>query len=305
MRGKLKASVIGTGNLGSCIAYELANRGIFEEIVLVDIIRGLAEGNALDIGHAIAFRNNTRVYAGDYSDVEGSHIIVVTAGKPRTPEMRTRLELLEVNKKIISDVAQNLRRVSGNAIIVTLTNPVDIMNYLMWKYTGFPRERIIGSAGMLDSARLRYVLSRKFGVSVLDIEAYVIGEHGDAQVPVFSKVRIRGETRIFTEAEKSEFIDEIRRSALDVISKKGATIYAPTNNTVNMIEGIIRDKRKLYVCSAILDGEYNLRDLSIGVPVILGKNGIEEIVEWDLDDDEKKMFYSGAESIRRAIESIL
>ncbi|MBS7639779.1 MAG: malate dehydrogenase [Candidatus Bathyarchaeia archaeon] len=305
MRGKLKASVIGTGNLGSCIAYELANRGIFEEIVLVDIIRGLAEGNALDIGQAIALRNNTEVYAGDYSDVEGSYIIVVTAGKPRTPEMKTRLELLEVNKRIISDVAQNLRRIGGDAIIVTLTNPVDIMNYLMWKYTGFPRERIIGSAGMLDSARLRYILSRKFGVPVLDVEAYVIGEHGDAQVPVFSKVRVRGEARILGEAEKFEIMDEIRRSALEIISKKGATIYAPANNTVNMIEGIIRNEGKLYVCSAILNGEYNLRDISIGVPAILGSDGVEEIVEWDLDEDEKKMFYSGAESIRRTIESIL
>lgn len=306
MHGDLKVSVIGVGNLGSCIAYEIANRGIAKEIVLADVIKGLAEGNALDIGHAIAFKNNTNVYAGDYNDIEGSNIIVVTAGRARSPEMKTRLELLEVNKKIINDVAQNLRRISDDdAIIVTLTNPVDIMNYLMWKYTGFPRRRVIGSAGMLDSARFRYILSKKYGAPVLDVEAYVIGEHGDAQVPIFSKVRISNKTKIFTDAEKTEIIDELRRSALDVISKKGATIYAPANNTVNIIEGILKDEEKLYVCSAILDGEYNLRNLSIGVPVILSRDGIKEIIEWDLSGDEKKMFYSGAESIRKTIESIL
>lgn len=305
MHGDLKVSVIGVGNLGSCIAYEIANRGIAREIILVDVIKGLAEGNALDIGHAIAFKNNTDVYAGDYNDIKGSDIIVVAAGRARSPEMKTRLELLEVNKKIINDVAQNLRRMCDDAIVVTLTNPVDIMNYLMWKYTGFPRRRVIGSAGMLDSARFRYVLSKRYRVPVLDVEAYVIGEHGDAQVPVFSKVRISNKTEIFTDTEKTEIVDELRRSALDVISKKGATIYAPANNTVNIIEGILRDGEKLYVCSAILDGEYNLRNLSIGVPATLGRDGIKEIVEWDLSEDEKKMFYSGAESIRRAIEGIL
>ncbi|MEM1530597.1 MAG: malate dehydrogenase [Candidatus Bathyarchaeia archaeon] len=305
MHSRLKVSVIGVGNLGSCIAYELANRGIVEEMVLIDIVRDLAEGNAMDIGHSIAFRNNTKVYAGDYSDAEGSHIIVVTAGKPRSPEMKTRLELLEVNKRIIADVAQNLKRLGDEPILITLTNPVDIMNYLLWKYTGMPRRKVIGSASMLDSARFRYFLSRKYGVSVLDVEAYVIGEHGENQVPVFSRVKIRGEVRGFTSLERSEIIDELKKSALAVISKKGATVYAPANNTVNMIESIIRGERRISICSAVLEGEYGLKDISIGVPVTLGKNGIEEIHEWSLDEDERKLFYLGAESIRKAIESIL
>ncbi|MEM3816118.1 MAG: malate dehydrogenase [Candidatus Bathyarchaeia archaeon] len=304
MRGAGKVSIIGVGNLGSCIAYELANRGLVDEIVLIDVIRDLAEGNAADIGQAIAFRNNTKVYAGDYSDADDSQIIVVSAGKPRTPEMKSRLELLEANKKIISDIAKNIGKVRGKPIVITLTNPVDVMNYLLWKYTGFPKERVIGSAGMLDSARFRYILSRRYNVPVLDVEAYVIGEHGEEQVPVFSKVMIKNRRVELAEYEKSGIREELRQSALMIILKKGATVYAPANNTVNIIEAILRDERKTYICSAILNGEYGLTGVSIGVPVILGRGGVEKIVEWDLDEYERKIFYSGADSIRKAIESV-
>ncbi|MEM1997220.1 MAG: malate dehydrogenase [Candidatus Bathyarchaeia archaeon] len=299
-----KVGVIGVGNLGSCIAYELANRGLADEIVLVDIVRDIAEGNAADIGQALAFRNNTKVYAGDYSDIDDSQIVIVAAGKPRTPEMKSRLELLEVNRKIMGEVAKGIKDLSGEPVIVTLTNPVDVMNYLLWKYTGFPREKVIGSAGMLDSARFRCVLSRRYNVPVLDVEAYVIGEHGEKQVPVFSKVKIRNMRVEFKDAEKSEIINELKQAALAVISKKGATVYAPANNTANMVEAILKDEKKTCICSAILNGEYGLTGLSIGVPVVLGKGGVEAIIEWELSEDEKEAFYSGAESIRRAIESI-
>jgi malate dehydrogenase len=305
MREKYKVSVIGVGNLGSCIAYEVANRGLADEIVLIDVVRDIADGNAIDIGQAIAFRNNTNVYSGDYYDAEDSHVIVIAAGKPRTPEIKTRLELLNVNRRIILDVAQKIKSLRGEPIIITLTNPVDVMNYFMWKYTGFPRERVIGSAGMLDSARFRQILSRKYGVPVLEVEAYVIGEHGENQVPVFSMVKIRGEPKRFTETEKNEIIDELKRSALAVISKKGATVYAPANNTVNMIEAVLRDEGKLCICSAILNGEYGVRDVSIGVPVKLSGEGIEKIFEWELNEEEKKLFHLGAESVRKAIESTL
>ncbi|MCX8170609.1 MAG: malate dehydrogenase [Candidatus Bathyarchaeota archaeon] len=297
-------SVIGVGNLGSCIAYELANRGLVDEIVLIDILRDLAEGNAADIGQAIAFRNNTKVYAGDYSNAGDSQIIIISAGKPRTPEIKTRLDLLEVNKKIIDDVARNVREIGGEPVIITLTNPVDIMNYLLWRSTGFPRERVIGSAGMLDSARFRHILSKRYNVPVLEVEAYVIGEHGERQVPVFSKVKIRNERVEFTASEKSEIMEELRQSALAVISKKGATVYAPANNTVNMVEAILMDEKKTYICSAILNGEYGLTGVSIGVPVILGRRGIKAIIEWELNEDEREAFYSGASNIRRSIESV-
>ncbi len=293
-----KATVIGVGNLGSCIAYQIANLGLVHELILVDVYRDLAEGNAADIEQALAFHSNLKVRSGDYKDAEGSDVIVVTAGKPRTPEMKSRIELLEVNKKIIQEVALNLKRMKNEPIVVTLTNPVDIMNFLMYKNTGFDRRRVLGSAGMLDSSRLRIVLSKKYSASVLDIEAYVIGEHGESQVPVFSQIRIKGKRMAFNEIERAEIIKELSKSALDVINKKGATIFAPTNNTIDMLQMILRDEKRIAVCSVVLDGEYGLKGVSIGVPVILGRKGVEKILEWELDDEERQSLYKGANYIK-------
>ncbi|MEM2129959.1 MAG: malate dehydrogenase [Candidatus Bathyarchaeia archaeon] len=300
----IKATIIGVGNLGSCIAYEIAARDFVDRIVLVDVYHELAEGNALDIAQAIAFRNDTEVIAGSYEDARNSNVVVVTAGKPRTPDMKSRMELLEANVKIIKSVALELKKLGGAPVIITLTNPMDIMNYVMWKATVMGREKIIGSGGMLDSARFRTVLAAKYGVSSLDVDAYVVGEHGENQVPVFSQVKIRNQKKTIIKAERVEVLNNLRDSALQVISKKGATIYAPACNTANMVEAIIKDDRKLAVCSCVLNGEYGLQDVSIGVPVILGRNGIEKIVEWKLDDDEKTLFLKGACQLKETITSI-
>jgi len=299
-----KATVIGVGSLGSCIAYELAARRLIDQLVLIDIYRELAEGNAEDIAQAMAFRSNVEVIAGDYEDAEDSQVVIVTAGKPRTPDMKSRMELLEANLRIIKSVASSLRKIRGEPIVVTLTNPVDVMNYVMWKSTGFDRMRVIGSAGMLDSARFRKALSRKLKVPVLDVEAYVMGEHGDNQVPVFSKVTIKGERRTFSSEERKKITEEIRESALNVISKKGGTIYAPASNTVNMIQMMINDVSGLAVSSVVLDGEYGLKDISIGVPVELHRRGVKRILEWDLDEDERQTFCKGAENLKRVIKNV-
>lgn len=299
-----KATVIGVGSLGSCIAYEIANRGLVDELVLLDIYRGLAEGNAADISQALAFRGNVKVTAGDYNEAEGSDIVVVTAGKPRTRSMGSRMELLEANRKIVSAVALNLKKMRRNPVVVTLTNPVDVMNYVMWKTTGLDRRLVLGSAGMLDSARFRAVLGRRYRVSVLDVVAYVMGEHGDSQVPVFSKVRIRGKKMSFGMEERTGIVQELRQSAMNVISKKGATIFAPANNTANVIESILRDTKGTAVCSAVLDGEYGLRDVSIGVPVELGRKGIERVLQWELTEEERKSFLRGADHLKQTVREL-
>ena len=301
----VKITIIGVGNLGSCIGYEVANRGLADELVLIDIYKDLAEGNAEDIEQSLAFRNNTKVYAGDYCDAEGSDIIIVTAGKPRSPEMKSRMDLLNINNKIIREVALNLKALKDDSILITLTNPVDVMNYLMWKYTGFDRRKVLGSAGQLDSARFRVVLSRRFNVPVLDVNAFVIGEHGENQVPVFSMVKIKGEKVTFKVDEKRIITAKLRESALKVISKKGATIYAPANNTANIIQNIIQDGEDICICSTILDGEYGLKDISIGVPVRIGREGVKEIIEWRLDDEERRLFNRGAERLHKTIREIL
>jgi len=301
----IKVTIIGAGSLGSCIAYEVANRGIVDELVLIDIYRELAEGNAEDIEQSLAYRNNTKAYAGGYADANGSDVIVVAAGKPRTPEMKSRKELLKINKAIIQEVGSRLRDVKGDFVVVTLTNPVDLMNYLMWRYTDFDRRRIVGSAGGLDSSRFRVALSRRYEVPVLDVEAHAIGEHGDNQVLLFSKVRMSGRERKFTDVEKEQIRRHVTESALRVITKKGATVYAPANNTANLVQNIVRDELRLAICSGILDGEYGLRDLSIGVPVVLGRKGAEKILEWELDADEKKVFYRGAQGIKETIDQLM
>lgn len=300
-----KVTVVGVGNLGSCIAYEVANRGLVDKLVLVDICQELAEGNATDIAQALAFRNNTEVKAGDYKDAEGSQVIVVTAGKPRSPDMKSRMELFEANRRIIAAVASEIRKNIGQeSVIVTLTNPVDVMNYLMWKNVGLDRRKVLGSAGMLDSARLRTVLARMLRTPVLDVKAYVLGEHGESQVPVFSQVSIEGRKRASNQTERREMAKRLRESALEVISKKGATIYAPTSNTVTMIQAILHDEKRLAVCSVVLDGEYGLKNVSLGVPVILGENGVEQVLEWELDEEEKAIFYQGAENLRKTIADV-
>ena len=299
-----KATVIGVGSLGSCIAYELAAREIVDQIILIDVYRELAEGNAEDIAQAMAFRSNVDVTAGEYEDADGSDIVIVTAGKPRTPDMKSRIDLLKANIHIVKSVASNVKKIRGSPIVVTLTNPVDIMNFVMWKVTGFERGRVIGSAGMLDSARFRRAISRRLNVPVLDVEAYVIGEHGKNQVPVFSRVKVKGDTRSFSIGERDEITEEIRQSALNIISKKGGTVYAPASNTVNIIQMIIEDKPRLAVVSTVLDGEYGLRGISIGVPVELGSGGVKRVIEWDLEEDEESTFYRGAENIKKIIKKL-
>lgn len=300
----MKITIIGSGNLGSAIGYEIANRDIIEELVFIDIKPDFAEGQASDIAQAIAFRNNTVVRAGDYNDASDSDILIVTAGKPRTPEIKSRLELAEINSKIIKDIALRIKEIGFSGILITLTNPMDLMNYLLWKQTGLSRFKVIGSGGQLDSSRFRTVLAKIYNKNVMDVEAFVISEHGDNQVPVFSNVKISNRKVDFSDDEKEKISAELKKSALNVISKKGATIFAPANNTADMIQSIVKDERKLMSCSVVLDGEYGLRDLSIGVPVILGQSGVEEILEWNLSNDELAVFRKGADELKRYMANL-
>lgn len=307
MRKNTKITIIGAGNLGSSIGYEIANRNLVDELIFVDINKDLAIGQADDIKQAIAFKSNCEICAGDYEDASDSDLIVVAAGRPRTAEIKSRLELAEINAKIIKDIATKIREIKFN-IIITLTNPMDLMNYLLWKELNdrknFDRKKIIGSGGQLDSARFRSVLSRLYKVNVTDVEAFVIGEHGDFQVPVFSKVKINGKTKHFSKNEKQKIMEELKNSALNVISKKGATIFAPTNCTCDMIQSILNDEKKLFSCSIVSD-YYGVKDVSINVPAILGKNGVEKILVWDLDEDELSMFKKGANELKKYIRNLI
>ena len=276
-----KLSLIGAGNLGAAIAYEIASRGLVDEVVLIDILKDLAEGQAADIQQALPFRNRTQVYSADYPALANSDIIILTAGKPRTPEMSDRLLLAGINVKIVGSILQEIKKYSPNALIITITNPMDLINHFIHQQ-GFQRERVIGSGGQLDSSRFRVAL----GHPQQPVEAYVLGEHGEDQVPIFSRVKIDGQHRAFSSSEQETIKQKVKQSALTVIQKKGATVFAPASNTADMVEAIVKNQHKLMICSVNLQGEYGLQDVSLGVPIILGRNGIEKIEEWNLDNQE-------------------
>lgn len=278
-----KLSLIGAGNLGAAIAYEIAARGLVDELFLIEILKDLAQGQAADIAQALPFRNKTKVYSADYPALANSDIIIITAGKPRTPEMNDRLQLAQINFKIVGSIVSEIKKYSPHSIIITITNPMDLINHFIYRQ-GFPKEKVIGSGGQLDSSRFRVAL----GYPDKEIEAYVLGEHGEDQVPIFSRITVNGQQQLFSMQDKEMIRAKIKQSALTVIQKKGATVFAPASNTADMVEAIIKNQRKIMICSANLTGEYGLENVSLGVPVILGKKGIEKIEEWNLEGTELK-----------------
>lgn len=267
-----KLSIIGAGNLGAAIAQEIAARGLVNELVLIDLLKDLAEGQAADLQQALPYRHKTKVYAADYPAIKDSDLIIITAGKPRTPEMKDRLVLAETNIKIVGSIIQEIKKYYPYAVIITITNPVDLINHFIHRQ-GFPCEKVIGSGGQLDSSRFRIAL----GFPEQEVEAYILGEHGEDQVPIFSRVMIKGRKSSFSLEEKLKIKEKIRQAALTVIQKKGATVFAPAAATADMVEAIIKDQKRLLLCSVNLKGEYGLADVSLGVPVILGKKGISTL----------------------------
>lgn len=288
----LKLSLIGAGNLGAAIAQEIAGRGLVDELVLIDILKDLAEGQAADIQQSLPTKNRTKVYSGDYLDIKNSNIIIITAGKPRTAEMKNRLVLTETNLRIVGSIIEQVKKYYPYAIIITITNPMDIINHFIHKQ-GFPREKVIGSGGQLDSARFRVAL----GFPEQEVEAYVLGEHGEDQVPIFSRVKVNGQPKAFSEEEKVVVKDRIRQAALTVIQKKGATVFAPAVATADMVEAIIKDQKKLMICSVNLQGEYGLHEVSLGVPVILGRKGVEKVVGWEIEQGELAQLQEGGRKL--------
>jgi malate dehydrogenase len=292
----MKITVVGAGAIGATLAYRIADKDLADELVLVDIAKDLAIGQSLDIIQSIAYSGKTEVTAGDYSKSAGSDLVIISAGKPRSPGM-ARLDLMNTNKGIVGAVVKDVMANSPDTMIMTVTNPMDVMNYVAWKGSGLPRERVIGSGGQLDGSRFKCVLAGEFGVRPKDVEAYVLGEHGELQVPVFSNVKVNGKAVSFNDAQKEAIREKIRRSAMDVIEKKGATVFAPINTTTHMVEAIVNDTKALIPSSMVLDGEYGKRGVSLGVPVILGKDGIEEVLEWKLEPYERKIFDEAAEKL--------
>ena len=298
--------MVGAGRVGAQAALELASQGV-DDIALVDIIEGLAEGEALDISHKISETGVDVSVAGstDYSTLRGSEVVIVSAGLARKPGM-TRMDLLVKNSGIIASVSREVAKQVPGCILIMVTNPMDVMTYVALKTTGFRKERVIGMGGILDLSRFKFVLAKRLQVSRSSISTVVIGEHGENMVPVASHTSIGGVplTSLLSEGEISQAIEETRKVAADVIAKKGATVDAPGNAIARMAKSVVWDRKEVLPASTMLEGQYGQRGICIGVPIKLGKAGAEGIYELNLSDKERQSFMSGGEAIRQAIASL-
>ncbi len=300
-----KVTVVGAGNVGATCANVLVTQHIADEVVLIDIKEGVAEGKAMDIMQTANILNtNTRLtgVTNDYEKTAGSDVVVITSGVPRKPGM-TREELIGVNAGIVKSVTDSVLKYSPNAIIICVANPMDTMTYLIHKTSGLPKNRIIGMGGALDSARFKYFLSIALGAPATEVEGIVIGGHGDTtMIPLVRFAAHRG-----IPATSLLPADQLEKVAADTMVG-GATLtkllgtsawIAPGAASAQCVDAVLNDQRKMISCSALLDGEYGEKDLCIGVPCILGRNGIEKIVEFDLNDAEKELFHKSAEAVHK------
>ena len=300
-------TVVGSGRVGSTTAMMLALKEL-DDITLIDIVPNLPQGEALDIGHALAELGiDVRVRgSNDYKDMEGSDLVIVTAGFPRKPGM-TREELVGKNAEVIKSVAENIKKYAPNSTVIVTTNPLDPMIYLAYKLLKFPRERVIGFSGILDSRRLAYYASKKLGVAPSSITPVVIGQHGEKMFPVPRLSTVAGVplAQIMTQKD----IEEIVRSTIDagaeVIKLRGfSSNWAPGAGLALMAESIKRDLKRTFFASVYLDGEYGLKDITVNVPVVLGRKGVEKILELPLTEEERKGFLESVEAIKANLAQI-
>jgi len=301
-----KVSIVGAaGTVGAAAGYSIALQDIVDELVFVDIPEqeDVTVGQAADTNHGIAYDSNTVVRQGGYADTEGSDIVVITAGLPRQPG-DTRLDLADDNAPIMEDIQSSLAEHNDEFITVTTSNPVDLLNYHLYQSGDRPREHVIGFGGRLDSARFRYVLSQRFDAPVQNVEATILGEHGDSQVPVFSKVRVDGRDPEFSDDDKDEILADLQESAMNVIERKGATEWGPAQGVAHTVNAILNDTGEVLPCSVALDGEFGFDGVGFGVPARLGSGGVEEIVEWELDEFEHEQMAEAVDKLSEQYEKI-
>ena len=307
-----KITIVGAGNIGSTLALLLARRET-ADITLIDINEGVAKGKALDIMEASPILGfNARVVGtGNYEDTADSDVVVITAGFPRKPGM-SRDDLLFKNFEVVKSVSEQIKKYSPDAFVIVVTNPLDAMTYTALKVTGFPKERVMGMAGVLDSARFAYFISEKTGISVENIKAFVIGGHGDDMVPLPEYTTISGMPvkKFLSDEELQEVIERTRFGGGEIVQllKTGSAFYAPAASILEMVLAVLWNKRKILSASVYLDGEigeyYGASGLCVGVPIVLGKEGVEEIIKLELTDEEWQAWRKSVDSVRRLVEKL-
>jgi malate dehydrogenase len=304
-----KITVVGAGNVGATAAQRVAEKELARQVVLIDIAEGIPQGKGLDQWESAPIEGfDSRVIGTNgYEESAGSGIYIVTAGIARKPGM-SRDDLLNTNAGIVRQVSENIARVSPEAIIIMVSNPLDVMCYVAMKASGFPRERVIGMAGVLDTARYRSFIAESLDVSVEDIQAMVLGGHGDTMVPLISYTTISGipVTQLMERATLDAIVDRTRNGGAEIVKylKTGSAYYAPSAGAVQMAEAIVKDKKRILPCAAWLQGEYGMSDLFLGVPCKLGRNGLEQVIEVELTEAERAELEKSAEAVREPMRLV-
>ena len=302
---KNKITVVGAGNVGATTAQRIFDKG-HSDVVLVDIVDGLPQGKALDIQESgpISSSDAQIIGSNDYKETANSDIVVITSGIARKPGM-SRDDLLLTNMKIVSQVVQEIVSLSPNSILIPVTNPLDAMAYQAYKISGFPSNRVVGMAGILDTSRFRTFISQELSVSVSSISTYVLGGHGDTMVPLIGQTIVGGKpiAELIAEDRLEQIVQRARDGGAEIVNylKTGSAYYAPSASVVQMIESILFDKNEVLPCTAYLQGQYGASDVYAGVPVVLGQNGVERIVEFKLTEKEKTLFEKSVTSVRELI----
>ena len=302
-----KVAIIGSGFVGSSAAFAMAHNGLANEVVLIDVNKEKAFGEAMDINHGISYLGQIKIHSGDYDEVKDCDVIVITAGANRKPG-ETRLDLAKKNVAIMKDITTNIMKHYNGGVIVVVSNPVDVLTYMIKKWTGLPAEKVISSGTNLDSARFRYFISQKLGVDVKNVHGYIIGEHGDSQLPFWSATHVAGkkltECSLLSEAEKEEIVQEVRQAGATIIKNKGATYYAIAISINRIVESILKNMKTIMPVGIVLDGQYGISDVAVSVPCVVGHNGVERMFEMDMTPEEMAAFKASAEAVKAVLNEV-
>lgn len=307
-----KVAIIGCGSVGASIAFSLMQRGLFTEMVLIDVDTAKAEGEAMDLSHGLPYIASMEIRAGDYDDVADCALVIITAGVNQK-QGETRLDLIGKNVAILKNIIPKITSRSFEGILLIVSNPVDVLTYAAYRISGYPKRRVIGSGTVLDTARLKYLLGEKLQVDSRSIHAFIIGEHGDSELAVWSGANVSGVDlpsffRLQGQAEYQQTMQEIyegvRDSAYAIISRKGATYYGIAMAVARIADSIVKDERAVLPVSVLLEGQYGLQGLCLSIPSIVGRNGLEQVLEIPLDEGERRALEFSAQQLRQVIREI-
>lgn len=307
-----RVAIIGVGRVGATLAYTLLLKGAVGEIVLIDLDKDRAEGEAMDLGHAAPFSNPVRVWAGDYPDCAGAEIVIICAGVAQR-EGETRLDLVRRNAEVFKNVVPKITEYNKTGILIVATNPVDILSFVTWKLSGFPARRVIGSGTVLDTARFRYLLGNHLGVDPRNVHGYIIGEHGDSEVPVWSRTTVAGipldEFQMQPTCDcpteiRQRIFRSTRDAAYEIIKRKGATYYAVAAALTRIVESILSDQRSVLSVSTLVPTCYSLGELYLSLPTVVGKNGVERVLEMPLTEQEAQGLRNSARLLREVLSKL-